>query len=93
MTNSDINLIDFIINSTCFFIGIYIHIYMCVLKSTPTGPTGYPEFFVLIFERLSQPSCILFFVWIDFVFDTGDAAHKGIHDHFNPEITMNIKGG
>ena len=43
--------------------------------------------------RFSEPSCIhVCFAGMNFVFDKGHIAHKGIHDHFKSQVFVNKQG-
>ena len=43
--------------------------------------------------RFSEPSCIhVCFAGMNFVFDKGHIAHKGIHDHFKSQVFANKQG-
>jgi hypothetical protein len=66
-----------------------------MLKTTPTVQyKGSRKFLSSISSLFSEPGGIYIgLVGMNFVFDKSHIAHKGVHDHVNPKVFMNVQSG
>ena len=76
--------INFLINSTFNFS-------KCHVENNPYRGSRVCSFSIA--SVFSEPSCIyICLAGMNFVFDKGHVAHKGRHDHFNPQVFVNKQG-